>query len=635
MDKVCNEDTITKVNFILSQEIREENKYDSKIKYIFGLLFPESNSKDKTLQRLEKEGQTLLCKFIDLIYILFKMTKTERDQLYRTEMAYIKNNNITKIIEQLEKLLLDIEVTLPNEKVDKICDIILKSFTRKTYRLVEYIDEILVNLSFFNGLNILLKFHIYTKIINEYLNFLGEKINFEETEINIMEEISAEIILDLFKKEKSNDKVLIQSLVILKFESLKDIINKYNIIQISNALENTFIKVTNGIIISRSFYIEKILMIFTEELKSLNSKENKKKGKKRKKNKNKENDNNINIINIEQEKVEQNIEIMTKEEKEQAYKIKENITKISNINKGKEEQLSDKIEIKEENDKIKKKGDNLKAHIKELLLKILNMSDSNKEILNELKEITFNLIDNNSMLEVKLENICKDLKNMQKSISDLLMEKEIHQKKINDLIIEKEKLEEKISNQEKKISNQEKKITNQEKKISNQEDRIEVLEDAYEEFKEVLGKIQTRDFANRFLRSLKPYLIGKDFDMIRKNKQKRADIISDRIKNKFGSFQKTTKMKIIVNLIKKCCNCLDKGNEYAHSIAIEYYEDDIESYKKRKGLKILEPLNIFCFLIGLDISKEYFDDTFNLLKKYFDNDMKSKNNFFLESYFNN
>ena len=174
MDKV-NEDSITKVNRILSQELKEENKYDSKIKYIISLIFSEPNSKDQTLQRLQKEEQVLLFKFIDLIYILFEMTKTEREQLYRTEMVNIKNNNIINIIEQLENLLNDIEVTLPNKKVDILYNIILKSFTRKKYSLVEYLDVILVNLSFFNGLNILLKFHIYTKIVNEYLNFLGEK----------------------------------------------------------------------------------------------------------------------------------------------------------------------------------------------------------------------------------------------------------------------------------------------------------------------------------------------------------------------------------------------------------------------------------------------------------------------------
>ena len=627
MDKVCNEDTITKVNYILSQELREENKYDSKLKYIISLLFPEPNSKDKTLQRLQKEDRDILYKFFDLIYILFKMTKIEREQLYRTEIAYIKNDNIINIIEQIEKILDEIEVTLPNQKVDILCDIILKSFTKEKYTLVEYLDVILVNLSFFNGLNILLKFHIYTKIVNEYLNFFGEKkINFEDTEIDLMEEISADIILDLFKKEKSNNIVFIESLVILKYGSIKDTINKYNILQISNALDNTLIKITNGIIIARSFYIEKVLMIFIEELQSLNSKENKKKRKKRKKNKNKGNNNNTNIINIEQAEVEPNIEIMTKEEKEQTNKIKENITKISNTNKGKEELLSDKNEIKEENGKIKNKGGNLKNYINELLLKILNMNNNNEEILNELKKITFNLIDNNSMLEQKLENMSKDLINMQEKIA----KQEEKTAKQEEKIANQGKI---IANQGKIIANQDKKIANQDKKIANQEDRIEVLEDAYDEFKEVLGKIQTRDFAKRFLRSLNPYLTGEDFRMIRKDKQKRGDIISDRIKNKFKSFQGTEKMEIIVHLIKNCSDCLNEGNEYAHSIAIEYYEEDIEEYKKRKNLKVLEPLNIFCFLIGLNIDKEYFDDSFNLLKNYFDNNMNSKIICLLESYF--
>ena len=192
---------------------------------------------------------------------------------------------------------------------------------------------------------------------------------------------------------------------------------------------------------------------------------------------------------------------------------------------------------------------------------------NNEEIINELKEINFKIIDNNRMLEQKLENISKDLINMKKRIG----------KKI-------ESLEKRIESHEKRIENHEKRIAILENKISNQEDRIEVLEYKYGEINEALGKIQTRDFDDRFLKSLNPYLIAKDLNMIREDKQKRKNIISDRIENKFESLQKTKKIKIIINRIKNCCNCVNKGNKYVLSIAIEYCQEDKEAYKKRKSL---------------------------------------------------
>ena len=48
----------------------------------------------------------------------------------------------------------------------------------------------------------------------------------------------------------------------------------------------------------------------------------------------------------------------------------------------------------------------------------------------------------------------------------------------------------------------------------------------------------------------------------------------------------------------------------------------------------MDSLNIFCFLIGIGITEEYFDDSFNFLKRYFDNNMNfQENNLYLESYF--
>ena len=628
MNKALIEDTRAKIDFILSQKIREENKNDCKLTYIIRLLFTnEQNSKGITLfPDIEKEALNLLCKLIDLIYTLFKMTEKERDQLLTTEVTCINNSNITEMIKELEELQ-NVEVDLPNEKINNLCEIIMSSLIKKKYKLIEYIDTVLANLSSFPGLITLLSFEVYTIIIDKYINLLGTKIYFHETEINLEDEISLEIILDLFQKEQEDDLIIIQSLVILKYKSLRDVIKNYNISQISNALQNTFIKITNGVDISRVIYVEKVLMIFREELQFLNSKEKKKKRKNKKKKKNKES--NTNTFNTKPEKEENRIDITAdkKEEIKPTKKITENnpeqnlktsVTKDDKISKDisqrkfnnsnssiqiEKEEFKDKIGSKEEeeNNKKIKKGDNLKEYIIALLYKLLNMEDNKTTTLDELKKIFGNLIDNNDKMEHKLNNLIKENESMQKQINGM-------QKQINDLTTDKESME----------------------------NRIQKLENAYTDLKEVLGNIQTRDFSKRVLKSFNRYLISDDFKKINENEDKSQKfiIISKRIEKKFCRFKKTEQMKMVTNLIKNCSNSIFQGNDYTHSLSMDNYEEDIEKYKNDKNLRIMDSLNIFCFLIGLGITEEYFDDSFNFLKRYFDNNMNfQENNLYLESYF--
>ena len=464
MNKALIEDTRAKIDFILSQKINEENKNDSKLTYIIRLLFTnEQKSKGIiSFPDIEKEAQNLLCKLIDLIYTLFKMTEKERDQLFRTEVTNIDNSNITEMIKELEELQ-NVEVDLPNEKINNLCEIIMRSLIKKKYKLIEYIDTVLANLSSFPGLITLLNFQVYTIIINKYINLLGIKIDFHETGINLEDEISLEIILDLFQKEQEDDLIIIQSLVILEYNSLRDVIKNYNMPQISNALQNTFIKITTRIDIPRVIYVEKVLMIFREELQFLNSKEKKKKRKNKKKKKNKES--NTNTFNTKPEKEENRIDITAdkKEEIKPTKKITENnpeqnlktsVTKDDKITKDisqrkfnnsnssiqiEKEEFKDKIGSKEEeeNNKKIKKGDNLKEYIIALLYKLLNMEDNKTTTLDELKKIFGNLIDNNDKMEHKLNNLIKENESMQKQINGM-------QKQINDLTTDKESMENRI-----------------------------------------------------------------------------------------------------------------------------------------------------------------------------------------------
>lgn len=97
-----------------------------------------------------------------------------------------------------------------------------------------------------------------------------------------------------------------------------------------------------------------------------------------------------------------------------------------------------------------------------------------------------------------------------------------------------------------------KKINDLTEKKVNQDNRIEILENTCDEFKEVIGNIQTRDFSKRLLKSFNRYLISDDFKKINENKDKslRGRIITERIEKKFCRFKKSEKMKMLINLKK-------------------------------------------------------------------------------------
>ena len=69
------------------------------------------------------------------------------------------------------------------------------------------------------------------------------------------------------------------SLIILKFEYFKDVVNGYNITKIRNSMRNTMIKMNNNI--NSDLYIDKVIVIFEEELENcISSKKRRNKKKK-------------------------------------------------------------------------------------------------------------------------------------------------------------------------------------------------------------------------------------------------------------------------------------------------------------------------------------------------------------------
>jgi hypothetical protein len=166
----------------------------------------------------------------------------------------------------------------------------------------------------------------------------------------------------------------------------------------------------------------------------------------------------------------------------------------------------------------------------------------------------------------------------------------------------------------------------------------EKIDDLYE-INQILGNIQIHDSFKNFLRSFKKYLSDEDLEDIEDNYFEKGTIISNTIKEKFSNCKEKRKMVVLLNLIGNSFNSLTIGNSMTHSISIDIYEKDIQEYKKNKKMKSLNSVYIFCFLVGLGISKEYFDESFTFLRRFFNSNLtlkkggKKNSKGFLETYF--
>ena len=208
-----------------------------------------------------------------------KYNKTTRDELYQTDVIKIKEKDIFELIVEINEK--NENNYIKNEKQNKIYKLIYKWKKKENYFLSEYIEIMFLSLSFINKFNDdFAKFQIYSAILKKYLSQSNLKISFDECEINITDDKWLDLIIHLFEKSELDDEIIILSLIILKFNSLKESIKDYSINEIFNAIKNTCIEINNRYPINSNILIETIIMIFCEEMDKSRSKNKKNKNKK-------------------------------------------------------------------------------------------------------------------------------------------------------------------------------------------------------------------------------------------------------------------------------------------------------------------------------------------------------------------
>ena len=233
--------------------------------------------------------------------------------------------------------------------------------------------------------------------------------------------------------------------------------------------------------------------------------------------------------------------------------------------------------------------DNIKEDINSLLNNILNMENKEQltEKVNELKSTIFKLIDK---MNKDKNDINKEITNMKQTIANLNEDKTNMKEEINNLKEKITTLNEDNAKMKDKINDL---ITNKNK----MEIKMDNLENCYLEIKEVLGDIQMRDMAKNLLKCFKRYLTDEDKDKIKSDKDSKGLIISERIKKIFikNKYKNENRLAIIQNVIINACDLLNRGNDMAHSLTIENYQDEIINYKEKNNLKSLNFPETFVF----------------------------------------
>ena len=170
--------------------------------------------------------------------------------------------------------------------------------------------------------------------------------------------------------------------------------------------------------------------------------------------------------------------------------------------------------------------------------------------------------------------------------------------------------------------------------LNNLKSRVDYLERDCNDMKNMFRLVQSRGFSRNFLSSFNKYLTEDDFSDIKSRKISICDAIIKRVSEKYKEVDKN-KLLVVKNLIQKSNELLiQDDNFFPHSLTLDFYEEEIEEYKRKNNLDKLPSPNKFCYLISLGLYNDNIDESFIFLCRYFDENLVSKGDYdLLNEYF--
>ena len=632
----------TIVSLEKSMKDKSDKTYIASIKYLFTKEFTETSLSLPTRKK-EKESFQYLKAYVDTLDILFKKKEKERHKLYLSEISSkALGNDLFNLMQNLKTFsnrknlgnfeysnLVDLNVSVNYV----ICNYLksmdntlagalnlyfyylgyfIKSVDTFNYilyyflqlndvlRKLEY-NDFCPDLKSSNCLNLILLFFesvvkesmemltIYAFLIFKY-KYIFQGIN-DGIEKSILKK-SVEETVDIVKEKTLNNKIILEYI-------FRDFIVKLNMNTVYPQNNNEHKKEENKIEETNKDYQEEVAKN-VEENKIID---------------NKENQNNI-------------IEESIPNKNELTSSI--NITGIINNNKDKS-QIN--ISINEENSKEGQSQleENIIVNVKEnYSSKIIenNNSSVNGTKDNSISNQSINEKNGNSYFDKTSDNNKSDKSDIieESNVKNIInFENEFNkspdiQKLMDEINKMKKENNEKFKDTEKRFKDAEKRIEQLENENNILKTEISKTKAKLDEVTKTLGDIQLRDIAKNFLKSFNIQLDKKDEETIKQNKKMKWHIISEKIKEEYKKYENSAKYEAFIEIVEKSAETVDKGNQFAHKINIEYYENNIDRFTQDNKIKIINPIKMF-FLLQIKVSENCLLNGYELLDLFYENDM--------------
>lgn len=383
-------DDFKKLNAIIIVKDKDELENDILIKFRLRTLFLDDKTNSPKINfhdiKCSSKEEFFSQSFIFFLK-LFSLEKNERKLFYQKQIKELIGNNFLEIIKKLFFLQrLDILTDKKNYN-DLYMKILEKYFQISNRSIIEYIDVLIFSMSYVLKNEKILNYTVFALIysLRLYTYDTEKNINFKDSQIDFNNDNCLKMMDEFFCNEEKDDNYLnLLALIIIRFETIKEVIEgcDYSLIR------DSIIKVNAKIINTKTkLPIEKIIILFCCEIEKSSH--------------NNDNSNKTTISKIDN--------ITNKRKKSEKESLKNDYSKYNT-----------------QNEIILNLGDNNKFaddYINEMYEKINKMEKAEKSDLDEIKKLMKYLIDDNKIIKDKLKKNEEELANMKNDFD----------KKINDL----------------------------------------------------------------------------------------------------------------------------------------------------------------------------------------------------------
>lgn len=575
------EEILQKAKYILSVEEYSQNSNDKVfiqyIKAIFTKEF-EQTSLSLPVKKKDKEPFQYLKNFVNILFLLFKENEIERSRLYKSEISpKVLGNDLFNKVQNLSTLISRKKMSGydSGNLYEKVNCIFCKNLKDLSNTL-----EGCLNLYFYY-LQLFIKSVKPFRLLLYYflpVNELFKNFDYSDFCPDLNSNNCLNLII-LFLKNIANKQMEILSIysfLIFRYQCVfKNIEDNIDVAILENAVKQTVYINKEKASINR-VNVEDIINEFIKILK-----------------------NNIIFPSKKISEINDNDE----ESKTGDYEESMHSNKTIESNNNKNENIEDGNKKEVFNDKENKSTNKKES------------SSPSIQIINEQNDNSFLDIRKDNTIIDKNDKNKKEKNDTEKFDSELFKSPEMQYlfKELNNLKNKNYKMEEEQNELKKKYNEIQIEVQNGNRKISQ-------LQKKLEEITEILGNIQMRDRAKNVLNHYQYLLDDKDYEIIQKDKNKKWEIISNKIEIKYKKFEKSQNYKTFIEIVKKCVGTIKKGNDDAHHVNLEYYENNINKIAIDNNIEVKNPIKM-CFLIQIKVSKNLLVSGYNLLDKFYENDM--------------